>query len=174
MAKVNFLKLNLTKKDNIEILEWNNQKVEIKQYLPIKDKLELITKIIQFAMDDHVFINPSKVEIFECLEIILAYTNINITDKQAEDTLKMYDLFVSSGLYQAIKNLIPEEEYLYIHSNVLDTIHEIYNYKHSLMGIIEQTQATYKDIGGQVEEIESSLSNPDTMSLLKEVVTKLN
>ena len=174
MAKVSFSKLDLIKNNNIKILEWNTQKIEIKQYLPIEDKLELISKIIQFSIDDHVFVNPGKIEIFESLEIILAYTNINVTDKQAENTLKMYDLFISSGLYKAIKELIPKEEYLFIHNNILTTIHEIYRYKNSFIGIMEQTQMNYKDIGEEVKQIESSLSDPNAMTLLKDVVTKLN
>lgn len=174
MAKIAFTKLNLIKNNAIKILDWKDQKIEIKQYLSINDKLQLISKIIGFAMDEHVFVNPCKIEIFETLELILAYTNINLTDKQAEDTLKMFDLFVSSGLYKEIKNLIPEDEYNFIHQGIIDTIHEIYSYKNSLMGIMEQTQMTYKDIDKEVTQIENSLSNPESMGLLKDVMTKLS
>ena len=51
MAKVSFTKLGLKKNEDIEIVEWNEQKIEVKQYLPIEDKLNLITAIIQNSIN---------------------------------------------------------------------------------------------------------------------------
>lgn len=174
MSKIAFTKLNLVKNTSIQILEWENQKLEIKQYLPVKEKMELISRIVGFSMDDNVFINPCKIEIFKALQLILSYTNINLTDKQAEDTVKMYDLFVSSGFYGKVKELIPQSELDFINKGIIDTIHEIYSYKNSFAGMIEQTRNSYQDIDEQVTKIEDSLSNPETMGLLKDVVTKLS
>lgn len=174
MSKIAFTKLNLVKNTSVQILEWEQQKIEIKQYLSVKEKMELISKIVSFSMDDNVFINPCKIEIFKTLQLILGYTNINLTDKQAEDTVKMYDLFVSSGFYNKIKELIPQSELNFIDKGIIDTIHEIYNYKNSFAGMIEQTRNNYQDIDDQVTKIENSLSDPNTMGLLKDVVTKLN
>ena len=82
MAKVSFTKLGLKKNEDVEIVEWNEQKIEVKQYLPIEDKLDLVTKIINDSIDTNNFYNPAKIYIFTILNTILYYTNINLTDKQ--------------------------------------------------------------------------------------------
>ena len=174
MAKVAFTKLSLSRNNSVKELAWKDQKIEVKQFLPTGDKLDLISRIINYAADDHVFYNPCKVDIFELTEVIMAYTNINITEKQQEDILKIYDLFVSSGFAAAVKELIPEEELEYVHEGVQATIKEIYRYRDSLMGIMEQTQADYQNLDTMVEDIEGKVSNPENLTLLKDVVTKLN
>lgn len=173
MAKISFNKLALSRNTEVKIINWKDQKIEIKQYLPISDKLDLISKIINYSSDEHVFYNPCKVEIFELIEIILAYTNINVTEKQSEDILKLYDLFFSSGLAQEIKNNIPEEEFNYLDKSIWATIQEIYRYRDSFLGIMEQTQTDYSNLDTIVDDIGKKLSNPDNMTLLKDVVTNL-
>ena len=43
MAKVTFTKLKLTsKKDDVKILKWGDNDIEVKQYLPLEEKLILI------------------------------------------------------------------------------------------------------------------------------------
>jgi len=81
MAKVAFTKLGLKKDDFIKEIEWNGQKIEVKQFLSTGEKLDLISRVVNLSTDEHAFYNPCKVEIFEIIEIIMTYTNINITDK---------------------------------------------------------------------------------------------
>lgn len=169
MAKVAFTKLSLSRDNSVKILEWKDQKIEIKQFLPTADKLDLISRIINFSADDHVFYNPCKVDIFETVEIILAYANINVTDKQQEDILKFYDLLMSSGFAEAVNDVIPESERAYIHEGVWATIKELYRYRDSFAGIMEQTQASYKDLGPEIEELEQKISDPKNLTLIKEV-----
>lgn len=174
MAKVAFSKLSLSKNTSVKEVEWKDQKIEVKQYLPVGDKLDLISRIVNYSADDHVFYNPCKVEIFELIEIILAYTNLNLTDKQQEDILKLYDLFISSGFADVIKDAIPEEEINYLDDGIWATIKEIYRYRDSFMGVMEQTQADYKNLDQEVTDIENKISNPENLTLLKDVITKLN
>ena len=53
----------LKKNEDVEIVEWNEQKIEVKQYLPIEDKLKLITAIIQNSTisTSSFFFNPNLV-----------------------------------------------------------------------------------------------------------------
>ena len=46
MAKVSFSKLNLNKNTEVSTFEWGDQIIEVKDYLPIGDKLHLISEII--------------------------------------------------------------------------------------------------------------------------------
>lgn len=173
MAKVTFTKLALARNNDIKTLEWKDQKIEVKQYLPVAEKLDLISRILNLSGDDHVFYNPCKVEIFELIEIILTYTNINVTDKQSEDILKLYDLFISSGFADVVKGAIPEEELNYINDSVWATIKEIYRYRDSAMGVMNQIVQDYKDVDLDARKITEQLSNNENLSLIKDVVTKL-
>ena len=167
MAKIAFTKLGLSKNNEIKILEWNGQKIEVKQFLSTKDKLDLIAKVIGLSTDDHVFYNPCKVQIFLAAEIILAYTNITITEKQQEDILKLYDLLISSNFLKQIEELIPEEELGYIQMAINDTIKEIYRYRDSAMGVMQQIAEDYKDtqfdIKNLVKDIDELQENSITV-----------
>ena len=52
MAKIGFTKLGLSINKEVKEIEWNGQKIEVKQYLPAEDKLELCSRIINESVDD--------------------------------------------------------------------------------------------------------------------------
>ena len=49
MAKVSFTKLGLKINQDVVYLDFNEQSIEIKQYLPVNDKLELISNVVNAA-----------------------------------------------------------------------------------------------------------------------------
>ena len=99
MAKISYSKLGLKVDDSIEIIEWNEQKIEVKKYLPISKKIEIMEKIVNVTLQaDSKQYNVPQVCINLVMEIIYNCTNISFTEKQKEDTYKLYDSFVSSGL----------------------------------------------------------------------------
>ena len=102
MAKVAFTKLGLKKKDEVKTVNINNNVIEVKQYLPINEKLELIGRVLNQAADDNNFSNPVKLEVFTALEIVFTYTNISFTDKQKEDLIKLYDILESNNIFNLI------------------------------------------------------------------------
>ena len=102
MAKVPFSKLALKRKEEIKTITINNNIIEVKQYLPVNEKLELIGRIINLAHDSNNFSNPVKLEAIGTVEIIAAYTNITFTEKQREDTAKLYDLLDENVIVKLI------------------------------------------------------------------------
>ena len=110
MAKVLFSKLGLTKNTDVVKVAWNDQQIEVKQYLPMSEKLDLISKIINLSVDDHGFYNPCRIHLFTVTEIIMAYAGITVTEKQKEDVCKLYDLFVGTGFAKVVMDAIPEED----------------------------------------------------------------
>lgn len=173
MAKVAFTKLGLNKDTSIDVLEWNEQNIEVKNYLPMSEKLELVSNIINNSIDDNGYYNPMRVHIHLIIETILAYTNINVTEKQREDVLKLYDLFVSTGLSGKIMSTINPYEYNYIKQWVNETIHSIYEYKNSVMGILDTISQDYSDLNLDVEHVQKQLSNKENFTLVRDVLTKL-
>lgn len=173
MAKVSFTKLGLKKNEEVGILHINEQDIEVKQYLPINEKLELISSVINSAADENNFSNPVKENVFLTLEILYHYTNINFTDKQKEDPVKLYDLVVSSGLVNKITDLIPEEELDEVINGVAQSVKAIYTYRNSVLGILESISQDYSALNLDATEIQQKLADPDNMALLKQVLTKL-
>lgn len=173
MAKVSFTKLGLKKNEEVRILHINEQDIEVKQYLPINKKLELISSVINSAADENNFSNPVKENVFLTLEILYHYTNINFTDKQKEDPVKLYDLVVSSGLVNKVTDLIPEEELNEVINGVAQSVKAIYTYRNSVLGILESISQDYSALNLDATEIQQKLADPDNMALLKQVLTKL-
>ena len=157
MAKVSFTKLGLKKNEDVEIVEWNEQKIEVKQYLPIEDKLNLITAIIQNSIDDNGYYNPAKIYVNTIIEMINFYTNISFTEKQKTDIAKTYDLMVSSGFSAKIFVAINPYEYN----------------KFSIYGIMEALGQDFQDLNLDATEIEEKIGNKENLKLLKEVMDKM-
>ena len=173
MAKVSFTKLGLKVNQEIKTIGFNEQTIEVKQYLPLNDKLELIGNIINLSADDNNFANPIKIKVFTILEMIYAYTNINFTDKQKEDGNKLYDLLVSSGLVNSIFELIPAEEQEMISKSVIESVEAIYKYRNSVLGILDSVTTDYSDLNLEANEIYKTIADPNNLTLLKDVITKL-
>ena len=173
MAKVSLTKLGLKVNQNVKNIEFNEQIIEVKQYLPINEKLELISSVINSAADENNFSNPIKENVFLTLEILYHYTNINFTDKQKEDPVKLYDLVVSSGLVNKITDLIPEEELDEVINGVAQSVKAIYAYRNSVLGILESISQDYSALNLDATEIQQKLADPDNIALLKQVLTKL-
>ena len=174
MARVSFTKLGLTKNSDVSILEWGDQKIEVKDYLPMNEKLELVSTIVNHSIDDNGYYNPMRVHINIIVEVILAYTNINVTEKQKDDILKLYDLFVSSGLSgKILGETMSPYEYNYIKQWVNETINSIYSYKNSVLGILDTISNDYSELDFDINKLKENLSDPEQLTLLKDVLTKL-
>ena len=173
MAKVSFTKLGLKKKEEIKNITINDQVIEVKQYLPISDKINIITNVIENSADDNNFANPVKVEVFANLEIMYAYTNISFTDKQKGDPTKLYDLLEENGVIAEVIAAIPENEYALLLGWIDETIEAFYTYRNSVMGIMEQISADYSNLSLDATEIQQKLADPQNLEFLKSVMTKL-
>lgn len=174
MAKVTFNKLNLIKNTEIKNIDINENIIEVKQYLPVEEKLELISYIVNMAHDeDYNFSNPVKVEVFAGIGIIKYYTNITFTEKQLENPAKIYDLLNSNNVINNVIAAIPSNEYDEIRAGIEDTIKSIYQYQNSTLGILDTIGQDYSDLNLEADTINEKLSNPDNMKLLRDVLAKL-
>ena len=146
---------------------------EVKHYIPVQEKLELVSRIINNSVDDNGFYNPMRVKLYMVLEITYAYTNLSFTEKMKEDPFKLYDILISTGIFTDIIDVIREKDWTEIQENVWATINNIYSYKNSVMGILENISADYSNLNLDATEIQSKLADPNNMALLKDVLAKL-
>lgn len=174
MAKVAFTKLGLKKAEDIKTVEINGQTIEVKQYLPVNEKLALISNVINSAAsEDATFKNPVKTEVFGALEIIYNYTNITFTDKQKEDPSKLYDLLEAGGVFSAVAAVIPSAEYQFVIDGIEASMDAFYAYQNSVMGILDRVSADYSNLNLDATQLQEKIADPDNLKLLKDVVSKL-
>lgn len=174
MAKVSFSKLNCKINTEVKPIQVGEETINIKQYLPIQEKLALIGRVIEQAHDqDQNFANPLKITVFKYLEIIYAYTDISFTTKQKEDPAKLYDQLLSSGALRLIWSNIPEDERDNITYGINKTVEAYYSYRNSVFGILDTINQDYKDLSLDTSEIQKNLSDPENLKLLKNVLSKM-
>lgn len=175
MAKVPYSKLNLKKKENVQtlVIGDDNIEIEVKQYLPIEDKIKIVTNVLQNSADDNNFANPIKVDVFTNLEIIYNYTNISFTEKQKENPEKLFDILEENNVILAVIGQIPESEYCDLISWIQETIDAFYKYRNSAMGVLEQVSADYSNLNFDATAIQEKIADPANLELLKNIVTKL-
>ena len=178
MAKVPFSKLDAKVNTTSHMVDYTNAKgniitYEVKYYLPVEEKLQMISNIINKSTDENGFYNPIRVQIFTVLEVIYAYTNLNFTDKQKENPFKLYDILISANIFKNVLDNICEEDWIEIQKTVTKTIDNIYKYRNSAIGILEAVAADYGGLNFDAKNIQEALGDPENLAFLKDVLSKL-
>lgn len=175
MAKVTFSKLGLKINQQTKTFEWNGQNVEVKQYLPIVEKFTLISDVLTNCQDtdNNNFLSVSKLNMYLSLQILIHYTNINITEKMKEEPTKLYDQIASSGLLSEIYANMDNNEYSELVSWCKNTAEHIYEYRNSIYAILDAMSKDYSNLELDIEKLENDIQNPEQLALLKDTLTKL-
>lgn len=155
MGKISYTNLKLKINNDVKIVDYNGNQIEVLQYLPIDEKYSLVNITLQKAKEDIIY-NPIKKDIFFHLNLIYSYTNINFTDKQREDEFKLYDTLVSNGLLEKIIENIPENEYNLLYSYIEELEDEVVNYEYSAIGGIKNIIA---NLSNQMENMQDIVNN---------------
>lgn len=176
MAKVAFSKLKCKINDSIKEVKLNDEiTIEVKQYLPIQEKLALIGRVVELAHEqDANYSNPVKASAYKDLEIVFAYTNLTFTDKQKEEPAKLYDLLLSSGYLKTILDNIPYEEYCAIGNGVHDSIKSVYAYQNSILGILDTIKTDYNNMKLDIDTLNQMITDPETLEFVKGMLSNIN
>ena len=174
MAKIAFSKLGIKKvDDSTNTFFFGQTAIEVRCYLPIQDKLTIIGNAINMAADKNRFPNWMKIKMCLSLEMVYAYTNLTFTDKQKEDPAKLYDMLYSSGLLKDIMNNIAQNDIDVLMDGAKQIAEAMYAQMNSVYGIMESVATDYADVGSNAEKIQQNLADPNNLTLLKNVMTKL-
>ena len=92
MAKVTFGSLKLKKTEEVNKISIADKEIEVKTYLPIEDKYDLIQATLLEAAEGIGF-NEVLLELNLNLNIIYLYTNLTFTDLQRQHKFKLYDVW---------------------------------------------------------------------------------
>lgn len=174
MAKLSYSKLNLNKHRSEPIVrQWGEGEDEVsftvRTYLPIEEMGEVVQNIVNYSVDDKGYYNPIKIHMFTTVETFFACADIKLTDKQRENYVKLYDEITDSEIYR----YAPMEIYQQVSGYVGEVIRSIYEYKNSVYGIMDAMANDYKQLGESTDDIQKKLSDPDNLTLVREVLSKL-
>ena len=157
MSKITYSSLKLKIKDEIKEIDFNGNKIEVKQYLPVSDKIDLVDITLQKAKEDRLY-NPIKVNMYFHLHLIYLYTNISFTEKQREDEEKLYDVLDSNGLIDAVVAAIPESEYVDLLNKTAEKIDNELQYNTTTAAIIS---SIINDLPAQAQAMSNIVENFD-------------
>lgn len=165
MSKVSYLNLKLKTDTSTEIIDWNNNSIEIKQYLPIEEKYNLVMVTLQEAKESNIY-NPLKIDLFFHLNLVYMYTNINFTEKQKEDASKLYDNLMSSGLLAQIISKIPTEEYDMLYTYLENIKNDLDKYGQSFKAILDAIINELPEKASEAMKILESFNPEDYKSVI--------
>lgn len=174
MAKLAFSKLTLQKNSQVKEWSFNEQSIEVKQYLSIKERMDIAQLVIQQVIDfNNEFLNEFVFHMYMDLAIVFNYTNLSFTDKQKEDLYKLYDLFVGSGFIKELKKQVDCNQTDDLEVYTYKTLNGYYKYHNSVYGIMDAMNQNYSNLNLDVNELQDKISNPESLSLVKDILTKM-
>lgn len=108
---------DLNLKINTETKKVPGLDIEVLQYLPIQDKIDLIEITLQKAERNGVY-NDMRLEMYFNLYLIFLYTDLVFTDEEKADEFTLYNELESNDIISKVIATIPAEEY----DNLFDTL----------------------------------------------------
>lgn len=109
------LNLKINKEKNIVVV--NDKQIEVLQYLPIEDKIDLIDIALQKSFINGVY-NEMLLDAYFYLYIIFMYTNLEFTEEEKANELELYNQLESSGAIIDILAGMDEDEYEYLETSL--------------------------------------------------------
>lgn len=172
--KVSFEKLkNKELPLKIKALQLNGETIEVKEYLPVNDKLNLITAVLQqVAQNEYPFVNPVQMDVYTTLEILYAYSSIEFTEEEKADPAALYDELEKYDIANRVIALIPATEYKFLIEGIEKTIYAYYNYRNSIKGILQDATTDYKNLDLDATKIKDEIADPENLALLKGIMEK--
>jgi hypothetical protein len=157
MAKISYSNLKLKTRTDIKTFDYEGNTIEVLQYLPFEDKYSLIMIALQNAQEEGIY-NPLKLDLYFHLFLVYMYTNINFTEKQRENELKLYDALKSNGILDEVLANIPEQEYatLFEFLNEMVTVKTEYG-----KSVVSLVQSLIHDLPTQAQAAKEILDNFD-------------
>jgi len=137
MGKVSYANMKLKVKNEIKTFKFQDDEIEVFQYLSSEDKYSLINITLQKSLENGIY-NPLKLDVYFHLHLVYMYTDISFTEKQKEDEFKLFDTLKSNGFIDAMLAAIPDSEYDYLLQILEDTIEKKEAYSHTIASIVSK------------------------------------
>ena len=129
-----------TNTDSI-VFKFGDKEIEIFRYLPLEYKYDVIMSSLNDSDEQGVY-NYLKLDAYFNLNMFLSYVkNVNFTQEDMNDKLKLYNEIYSSGLLEAFLAAIDEKEYNDCYNVLEKMVETIMKYRNTA-GAVLQTIVT--------------------------------
>lgn len=174
MAKVSLSKLTPIKSAEKKVIQINGIDIEVLQYLGAEEKAAYCERVIAAAIDtESHYISRSRLHVYGELELIRAYTNLNITDKMMEEAPKTYDLLVLNNIVDSIHKAIPEAEYYDLTQKLVEDSDHFETYLHSFEQMLKTISQDYSSTEMNVDKLMTEIKDPQAFDTLKNILEKI-
>lgn len=160
------MSIKINEVDKVEDVEIENEElegkeIEIRQYLPILEKLSFITTIYESTVEtegNRHIINSTWFDVFYKTGLIREYSDVELP----EDSIEAYDLITSTGLYEHVYNEIPESEIVELErivSNYINDREKAFAQDNSIGSVVLELA---KGATGLLKEVGGAISGADS------------
>lgn len=102
------LKLKLNTDYNIAKV--GDNEIQVLQYLPVSDKIDLIQIALQKSLENGIY-NEIKLDVYFNLYLIYMYTNLEFTDEEKANEFELYDKLNCNNIIISVIGAMEEGEY---------------------------------------------------------------
>lgn len=113
----------------------NEKTIQVKSYLPISDKMDVVQITIQKA-DNGRYIDQLALDMFFELNLVYSYSNIEVTQEDRDDQFALYDRWTQDGTINTVISAIPDEEYNKLREAVDATIEDLMRYRGTAAAVV--------------------------------------
>lgn len=106
--KYSDLNLKTNTKTNIAMI--NGKEVEVLEYLPMEDKIDLIQIALQKSLENGIY-NEMKLDMYFNLYLVYMYTNLEFTDEEKADEFTLYNEMQSNNVIIGVIGAMDDGEY---------------------------------------------------------------
>lgn len=172
---VMFNDLYLEPNENVRTFTYKGKTINVKQYLPIEEKAELITYVLNHAVDlrTNTF-SPLRVSVYLTLGIINWYSNINFEPDQLEEKApEVFDLIDGSRFLELFLDNMENAEFEYMNKTVAKVLKDYETYANSMAGMIATMNSDASNMNKEIEEIMTKIKNKEgleELAVIKDIV----
>lgn len=150
--------ININYNIDNNIVEYNDSIINVKTYLPILLKYNLINTVLDNSYVDGIY-NPALIEMNLGVFMIMAYTDITFDNIDNHDsTNDLYDKFKVAGLLTQIMSAIPQQEF----KDLIDMLEETKAARTARNGSISgAVQNFIAQLPQMTEELQTALKDFD-------------
>ena len=144
MKEVDFKSLNLKVNDSVKTININGIDIEIRNYLPIEDKMDLIQIALQQA-ENTIGYDTILIDVYFHLYLVYFYTNIKFTEEEKAEPLKLFDILDSNNIISIVASSIPSAEFEDMKDYLYSQLENNSKFKTSLIYILDILMNKIKD-----------------------------
>lgn len=141
--------------------------LKVRSYLPIAEKGNLVTFVINGALDNMTgCFSPLRLEVYFAVAIVKWYAGVSFENQELMDIGNIYDILEANYVVSKVMGAIPEGELEFIESLVKDTAEDIARYNNSFAGMMSAMSGDASSLDEQLSEILEKIKNKEGMELL--------